>query len=710
MEGRFMEQRRHSLLGLCAGLLVGACSAETADKTWVNEPPVGAAGASFGGGGTAGFHRVIPTDERAVLAAQTPPAPLSGGTLATTADGAFLVAADSQSDRVVVVDIATRLVTGDFPLSAGDEPGRVVAGPGQQVFVALRRGGAVVTLDPAQGVLSRRAACLAPRGMAYDAASDALHVACADGKLVTFTGEAAEPTRVVDLDTDLRDVLISEGRLWITRLRSAELIEVGSDGSVLQRLKPPAVVGTVPVLASEPFADPSVPGPTLQVATLPSDAPPPTDPAMAVSSFSPAVAWRTVRAPDGTLHMLHQRGQDSDIGVGHHRDDEHHDDDDSAAPIDTGTQADPYGGGGGIACGSIVRGSVTRFTPDNQAVPELAPSLPLSVDLAVSPNGDYIAVAAAGVIDPEAPQPTFEITDPNAGGFISSGGTSASFGTSVQVMMRPELDPGESADQCDFDQVGTFVPEATTAVTFGPSDNGTLFAQSRTQLFFIDLIGGLTESVYLPNPTGADTAFDLFHRSAGAGIACASCHPEGSDDGRVWNFQGLGPRRTQALDVGLGTTAPFHWDGTLATVGSLMDEVFVGRMGGIKESPERLAALENWLFAIGPQPARRAANDELAMQGKSLFESEAVGCSSCHNGTAFTNNLSYAVGTTPTNELLQVPSLIGISYRSPLMHTGCAATLRDRFDPTCGGGDLHGVTSTLLPEDIDALVAYLETL
>jgi mono/diheme cytochrome c family protein len=141
-----------------------------------------------------------------------------------------------------------------------------------------------------------------------------------------------------------------------------------------------------------------------------------------------------------------------------------------------------------------------------------------------------------------------------------------------------------------------------------------------------------------------------------------------------------------------------------------MEEVFVGRMGGVKESPERLAALENWLFAIKSQPPRRAATDELALRGQALFESEAVGCSTCHSGAAFTNNLSYNVGTTATAELFQVPSLIGISYRSPLMHTGCAATLRDRFEPSCGGGDLHGVTSTLPPEDIDALVAYLETL
>jgi hypothetical protein len=44
------------------------------------------------------------------------------------------------------------------------------------------------------------------------------------------------------------------------------------------------------------------------------------------------------------------------------------------------------------------------------------------------------------------------------------------------------------------------------------------------------------------------------------------------------------------------------------------------------------------------------------------------------------------------------------------MHNGCASTLHERFSPGCGGGDLHGVTSALLPSQIDDLVAYLESL
>jgi cytochrome c peroxidase len=66
------------------------------------------------------------------------------------------------------------------------------------------------------------------------------------------------------------------------------------------------------------------------------------------------------------------------------------------------------------------------------------------------------------------------------------------------------------------------------------------------------------------------------------------------------------------------------------------------------------------------------------------------------------------VGT--STEDLQVPSLVSIGYRAPFMHNGCAKTLAARFDPACGGGEAHGHTSDLTPEQVGDLVAYLESL
>lgn len=70
-----------------------------------------------------------------------------------------------------------------------------------------------------------------------------------------------------------------------------------------------------------------------------------------------------------------------------------------------------------------------------------------------------------------------------------------------------------------------------------------------------------------------DTGHDLFHQASGAGIACASCHPESAEDGRVWQFSGQGARRTQSLHNGIAGTQPFHWDRKLSGMDKLTDEV-----------------------------------------------------------------------------------------------------------------------------------------
>jgi mono/diheme cytochrome c family protein len=168
-------------------------------------------------------------------------------------------------------------------------------------------------------------------------------------------------------------------------------------------------------------------------------------------------------------------------------------------------------------------------------------------------------------------------------------------------------------------------------------------------------------------------------------------------------------RRTQAVYVGLEGTAPFHWDGDMRNLGALMQEVFVGRMGGVRESKKRMAALEKWVFALRPPNPIVSKDDQAAVRGKALFDSNEVGCTGCHSGSKLSNNESYDVGTGDKGERLQVPSLRGIGYRAPFIHTGCAETLRERFDPNCGG-DRHGNTKDLSSDETDDLVAYLRSL
>jgi mono/diheme cytochrome c family protein len=160
--------------------------------------------------------------------------------------------------------------------------------------------------------------------------------------------------------------------------------------------------------------------------------------------------------------------------------------------------------------------------------------------------------------------------------------------------------------------------------------------------------------------------------------------------------------------VGLRGTEPFHWDGDMTSFDHLMTEVFVGRMGGGEPDADQIEAMGSWLNTLKPAPRSVPLDPDAVARGQALFASPVVGCATCHNGAKFTNNTTVNVGT---GGPFQVPSLIGIADRAPFIHTGCADSLRARFtDPACSGGDQHGVISGLSAQDIDDLVAFLETL
>jgi hypothetical protein len=624
---------------------------------------------------------IVATDERVPVSAPTSPPPISGGTLLVTHDGRFAVAADPDRDRVSIVSVQDRMLLHTIAMNPGDEPGRVVEDTWGMVHVALRRGGAVATIDPVQGTLLRRAAvCGAPRGVAYERATKLVHVACAGGELVSLPATGGDAVRRLNLGPDLRDVVVTPTGLAVSRFKSASLISLDPDGNVIADVAPQRVGMQNPLAASMPGSP------------LPAGQPD-------MVGIDPAVAWRTVTAPSGDVVFLHQYGLAAPIGP-------------SASPTAPSTNAyygTPMGSPQG--CGGLVSAGVSSVSTDGRvSMGAQVSGAPLTVDMSVSPDGAWVALAHAGTVDPG-------IFDPSSGfaGFLSSGGQ-----VSIQSAgSTAGLPPNTS--NCTTPEMSLAIAGQVTAVAFNPNRDSNvshrqgawLVVQSRepAQLIFIrDESSQEQVTADLGGPSMLDTGHEIFHRDSGSGIACAQCHAEGGDDGRVWKFTLTGSRRTQALHIGLAGTEPFHWDGDMSDLSALMETVFVGRMSGPKQAPARERALDGWLAGLKPPAAIGDAASPRAALGKALFESAAVGCNSCHSGDKLTNNANVFVGTTEPGHLVQVPSLVGIGYRGPFLHDGCAATLRDRFDPKCGGGDLHGNTSRLTDEELDNLVAYLETL
>ena len=226
-------------LAACCGALT-ACSAQpsTSGSIGLGTGPVGQSQPepAVGPGNGQAF-----LNAKAVSAASA--APVVGGTLLTTRDGTTIVAADPDRDAVFLVNAGSHVVT-NVPLQLGDEPGRVAEGPAGTVYVALRRGAAVVAIDIATATITQRApVCASPRGIAYDVASASLYVACRSGLLLTLGASDLSVKRSLTLDPDLRDVIVRDKDLVVTRYLSAEVMVIGADGSVSRRATPAPTPG-----------------------------------------------------------------------------------------------------------------------------------------------------------------------------------------------------------------------------------------------------------------------------------------------------------------------------------------------------------------------------------------------------------------------------------------------------------------------------------
>jgi mono/diheme cytochrome c family protein len=593
------------------------------------EFPFGPGGGSFDGSVPA-FRGPSPVFANAASPAAVP---ISGGTLLVAADGHTMIASDPDRDVLYVGDMdapagASTLVT--LALGTGDEPGRLVEDRAGRVHVALRRGGAVVTVDlAARTILARRDACPAPRGLAYDGSADNVIVACATGELVTFPASPlGAATRTVDLGRDLRDVVVTPTELLVTRFRTGDVLHVDAQGAIRS-------VETLAAIDAPPAGIPRLKD---------------------LQSMTPSIAWRMIPRHDGGALVVHQRGRTSLL------------------------QTTPGGYGGMAPCGAAIQGTVTvvggGFATQTPGIGNAV----LPVDIAENPDGKSFVLVAAGNAH-TSELPTILRVAASASGFDQG-----------PCIGGDELRPSGQPVAVAFSKDGRAVVQSRE-----PASLEVISALDLTWTH------GTLHVPSSPAPSREDTGHAIFHSNSGSGIACASCHPEAGDDGRSWRFPS-GTRRTPSLRGTLAGTAPYHWAGDEADISALARDVFTGRMAGPPLEGHQDESLKSWLFALAAPPAAKVEPQARA-RGQALFESAAVGCATCHGGDKKTNNATMDVGT---GGAFQVPSLVGVGWRTPLLHDGCAATLADRFGACATKG--HGVTSQLSTQDVQDLIAYLAAL
>jgi cytochrome c peroxidase len=236
----------------------------------------------------------------------------------------------------------------------------------------------------------------------------------------------------------------------------------------------------------------------------------------------------------------------------------------------------------------------------------------------------------------------------------------------------------------------------------------------------VSLAGDLKVSSRTPVARVAEPASDevlrgrvLFHatfesRVASDGRACASCHPDGRDDGLTWSSPS-GPMQTPMLFARLEGTAPYGWDGAAKDLEQHLAHT-TSRLGGRGLSKRDVTDIGAYLASLRAPGGAAGPDGPLVARGAEVFRSAEAECSSCHMGEASTDGEVHDVASGLSERkprAFDTPSLRFVSRSAPYFHDGRYASLGEMLS---GSDGAMGHTSQLSAEDRAALVAYLRTL
>jgi mono/diheme cytochrome c family protein len=202
----------------------------------------------------------------------------------------------------------------------------------------------------------------------------------------------------------------------------------------------------------------------------------------------------------------------------------------------------------------------------------------------------------------------------------------------------------------------------------------------------------------------------LFHsaeagRISKDGRACASCHPDGREDGLSWRTEGqLMRRQTMMLAGRVSDTAPYGWQGENPTLEAHVEHTITAQLQGKGLPQPDLDALVHFVATMpGPViPAQQLTAEQA--RGQALFHQDSVGCAECHHADGGVDGKQHALNDAVKRDTPSLRNLIGTA---PFFHDGRYRDLNTMLIHTQG---TMGQAETLSEQDRNDLVAYLRTL
>jgi YVTN family beta-propeller protein len=619
--------------------------------------------------------------------------PTASGSLALSVDGSRLYVADADNNQLVVVDAAARKVL--QTIAVGNEPSHVLTAPDGRVFVSNRQSRSVSVVDPVAGrELARIAVGTEPTGMAFTPDGRTLLVANTTNANVSVIDVATlQQTRIIPTDPDPYDItMLPGGHAYVTHTRAGTVSVVDlATGTVLRGIN----LGPTPDITSNQIRAPE--GPVTPV----------------ISSTGRVYIPLSLAGTDGNLSPnLETVGYSGSV---------------SATSV-TPPVVVPAMATVDSATGTLLPGAgFAAVNNCNTEPPEVRTDVPPMTLLSL---GTALSGPSAAVLDPHGVYVYVAHMNSNNVAIIAT---------------NPAKAPSPALNS---DGLNALPQGVVTLVNVGAGPNGLAIPPTAAEAYVYNSFDH-TISVIGPD-AGRDKVIELTRFSVGAtslspeqdlgrrlfysasdprmstaaigGVACASCHLQGREDGRTWQFP-EGPRNTPTLaGRHLATTAPYHWDGGLSDMPAF-SQVVTSRMGGTGAglSDADFNAIGAFLDGQAPpdNPYRTATLSASAQRGQALFAGAAA-CITCHSGADYTDNLFHDVGTLVNQTVtgkpeaasfphgLNTPSLRNVFISAPYLHDGSRATLRARIMDS--PGNMHGNTSQLSSDQVDDLVAFLQTL
>jgi len=327
--------------------------------------------------------------------------------------------------------------------------------------------------------------------------------------------------------------------------------------------------------------------------------------------------------------------------------------------------------------------------------------------------------------------------------FLAAGGANAVSRISVPALLAaaaapPPADGGERIDRMDLaaDFVEARLPVGADPREVVASRDGTrVFVAERWdgRVAILDAADGRTISrVDLGGPAGEPSAARrgdrVFHDASvtfQSGFACRSCHPDGHQDGLVYDFETDGPGRNPVDNrslLGIRGTNPFKWTGLNAGLADQCGPRFAKVLTRADPFPAR--DLADLVAYIESRPARRGdgAAGPAVERGRTVFFRATLAdgrvlpekdrCQTCHPAPLYTNRKSMEVGTRgllDTNDAFDTPHLVGVEGSAPFLHDGRARTLEEIWT-LHNPEDRHGITNDMTKQQLNDLVEFLKTL